>query len=102
MRTPTILDIVQAVTEVAPSHPELAVWWYERTGGAGASPGLLVLEARKGASPDTAHIRSELAGRLGTGAVAIRMHRGAGETQSLYRLLTAEDERATAGRAEGW
>jgi hypothetical protein len=101
MRTPTILDIVKAVTEVAPSHPELAVWWYERTGGAGASPGLLVLEARKGASPDTAHIGSELAGRLGTGAVAVRMHRGAGETQALYRLLTTGDGRAAPRRAEG-
>jgi hypothetical protein len=98
MRTPNILDIVQAVTEVAPSHPELAVWWYERTGGAGAR---LVLEARKGASPDTAHIGSELAGRLGTGAVAVRMHRGAGETQALYRLLTAGDERAAPRHAEG-
>jgi hypothetical protein len=101
MRTPTILDIVKAVTEVAPSHPELAVWWYERTGGAGTSPGLLVLEPRKGASPDTAHIGSELAGRLGTGAVAVRMHRGAGETQALYRLLTAGDGRAAPRRAEG-
>ena len=104
MRTPSILDIVQAVTEVAPSHPELAVWWYERTGGAdgaGAPPVVLVLEARKGASPDTAHIGSELAGRLGPGAVAIRMHRGAGETQALYRLLTAGDGRAVSRHAEG-
>jgi hypothetical protein len=101
MRTPTILDIVQAVTEVAPSHPELAVWWYERTGGAGASPVVLVVEARKGASPDTAHIRSELAGRLGTGAVTIRVHRGAGETLALYRLLTAGDGRAVPRSAEG-
>jgi hypothetical protein len=101
MRTPTILDIVQAVTGVAPSHPQVAVWWYGRAEMAGA-PILLVLEARKGASPDMASIGSELAGRLGVRAIAIRMHRGAGETQSLYRLLTAEDERATAGRAEGW
>jgi hypothetical protein len=101
MRTPTILDIVQAVTEVAPSHPELAVWWYERTSVAGAPPVLLVLEARKGASPDTALIGSELAGRLGTGAVAIRMHRGAGETQALYRLLTSGDGRSAPRRAEG-
>jgi hypothetical protein len=104
MRTPTILDIVQAVTEVAPSHPELAVWWFERTsatGAPGAPPVLLVLEARKGASPDTAYIGSELAGRLGTGAVAIRMHRGAGETQALYRLLTSGDGRSAPRRAEG-
>jgi hypothetical protein len=99
MRPPTILDIVQAVTEVAPSHPELAVWWYERTG---SRPVQLVLEARNGASPDPANIDSELAGRLGRAAVAVRMHRGAGETQVLYRLLTAEAGRADPGRAEGW
>ncbi len=101
MRPPTILDVVQAVTDVAPSHPQVAVWWYGRAETAGAPPVLLVLEPRKGASPDTAHIGSELTGRLGMKAVAIRMHRGAGETQALYRLLTAEDERATPVGAEG-
>jgi hypothetical protein len=102
MRTPTILDVVQAVTGVAPSHREVAVWWSGRAEMAGALPVLLVLEGRDGAAPDTASIGSELARRLGVTAVAIRMHRGGGETQTLYRLLTAEDERATAVRAEGW
>jgi hypothetical protein len=99
MRLPTILDVVQAVTEVAPSHPELAVWWYERAGG---WPVRLVLQARGGSTPDMVSIGSELTGRLGAGAVAIRMHGGAGETQVLYRLVTAEDEVETPRRAEGW
>ncbi len=99
MRTPTILDVVQAVTSVAPSHPQVAVWWYER---AGRRPIQLVLEAREGTSPDPAGIGSELAGRLGTEAVAVRMHRGPGETQALYRLLTAGDGRAPPERVESW
>jgi hypothetical protein len=102
MRTPTILDIVQAVTEVAPSHPEVAVWWHARAGMAGSSPVLVVLEAREGARPDTERIGSELAGCLGPAAVAIRMHRGAEEAPTLYRLLTAADASAAAGRAKGW
>jgi hypothetical protein len=101
MRPPTILDLIQAVTEVAPSHPEVAVWWYERSGRAGAAPVPLVLEAREGASPDTASIGSEFERRLGPAAVAIRMYRGAGET-ALYRLLTVGNARAAAGQAKGW
>jgi hypothetical protein len=101
MRTPTILDVVQAVTGVAPSHPEVAIWWYGRAEMAGAPPLLLVLEARDGARPDTERIGLELARRLGPAAIAIRMHRGAGEAQALYRLLTTEDGRVAAGQAEG-
>jgi hypothetical protein len=102
MRTPTILDVVQAVTSVAPSHPQVAVWWYGRQEMAGAPPVLLVLEAEEGARPDTERIGSDLARRLGLAAVAIRMHRGTGEAQALYRLLTVGDGRAAAGSAKGW
>jgi hypothetical protein len=101
MRAPTILDIVHAVTEVAPSHPEVVVWWYARADEAGAPPALLVLEARDGVYPDTASIGSELAGRLGPGAVAVRRHSGADEAQAHYRLLTAGVGRAAAGPAGG-
>ena len=100
MRSPTILDIVQAVTSAAPAHPEVAVWWYTRAAGAG-SPPVLVLEARPDAVPNTASIGSELAGRLGPQAVAIRMHRGAGEAPVLYRLFTAGDAGAVPGHVEG-
>jgi hypothetical protein len=102
MRPLSILDIVQAVTEVAPLHPELAVWWYERRGEANAPSAMVVLQAREGASPDPATIGSELERRLGPGAVAVRMHRGADETQALYRLLTSEVQPAASGSREGW
>jgi hypothetical protein len=87
MRPPTILDVVQAVTRLAPSHPEVAVWWYAPA--ATGAPGLLlVLESREGALPDAASIGSELAGRFGPGMVTVRTHRGAAEGQARYRLLT--------------
>lgn len=102
MRRPTILDLIQAVIEVAPSHPEVAVWWYARASGVGVLPLMLVLETRDGAALDTTSIGSELAKRLGPSAVAVRIHGGASETQELYRLLTATDASAAAGHAEGW
>src|SRR4051812_27117645 len=102
MRPPTILDIVQAVTEVAPFHPEVAVWWYERRGTPGAPAVQLVLEGKGGVSPDTVSIGVALADRLSTREVAVRTYRGAAEGHTLYRLLTADDARAGAGSAKGW
>lgn len=87
MRPPTILDVVQAVTRLAPSYPEVAVWWFAPA-ATGASRVLLVLEPRERALPDAASIGSELAGRFGPGAVTVRVHRGAAEEQARYRLLT--------------
>jgi hypothetical protein len=101
MRRPTILDLVQAVIEVAPSHPEVAVWWYRRASVLGVQPVMVVLETRDGATPDTASIGAELARRLGPSAVAVRMHGGAGEEQELYRLLTVAEARAAAGQVGG-
>jgi hypothetical protein len=100
MRTSTILDIVQAVTEAAPSHPEVAVWWYARAAEAGA-PVQLVLEASDGTPPDTARIGLELAARLRVPAVVVRAHRGTGETAALYRVFTAGNRRAAAGHTGG-
>jgi hypothetical protein len=101
MRRPTILDLVQAVIEVAPSHPEVAVWWYRRASAVGVLPVMVVLETRNGAAPDLTSIGAELATRLGGSAVAVRMHEGPGETQELYRLLTAAEATAAAGQVEG-
>jgi hypothetical protein len=101
MRRPTILDLVQAVIEVAPSHPEVAVWWYRRASVLGVQPIMVVLETRDGAPPDTTSIGAELARRLGPSAVAVRMHGGAGEAQDLYRLLTATEATIAAGPVGG-
>jgi hypothetical protein len=101
MHTPTILDVIQAVTDVAPSHPQVAVWWYGRPELAGAPPVLLVLEAQHGARPDTERIGLELAERLGPAAVAIRIHQGAGEGRRLHRLLTTGRGPAPFEHAKG-
>jgi hypothetical protein len=99
MRPPTILDVVQAVTRLAPAHPEVAVWWFAPA--ATGAPGLmLVLEAREGALPDTASIGSELAARFGPGTVTVRVHRGVAEGQARYRLLTPAPG-AAVGHAGG-
>jgi hypothetical protein len=102
MRRPTLLDLVQAVVEVAPSHPEVAVWWYERASAVGALPVMVVLETSDGTPPDIKAIESELAKRLGQSAVAVRIHRAAAEPQQLYRLLTAAEGTVAGGRAEDW
>jgi hypothetical protein len=101
-RSPNILDIVKAVTEVAPSYPEVSVWWYARADVPGVRQVLVVLEARDGSAPAAASIASELEERLNSVAVAVRMHRGAGETPGLYRLLTTADSRVPARPTEGW
>ena len=101
MRRPTILDLVQAVVKVAPSYPEVAVWWYRRASAVGVLPVMVVLEARDGVAPDTTNIASELGRLVGPSAVTVRMHEGAGEMQELYRLLTAAAVSAAAGQVEG-
>jgi hypothetical protein len=101
MRSPNILDVVQAVTQLAASHSGVAVWWYTRAGVAGAPAIQLVLEPRDGALPDMAAIGAALAARFGPQSVAVRMHRGAGEKESLYRLLTAAKASAAVGHTGG-
>jgi hypothetical protein len=104
MRVPTILDVIEAVTQVAPSHPEVAVWWYVRSsreGGNGARVVELVLESRDDAAPEVARIGPELGQRLGGAAVSARVHRGAAETAPLYRLLTTGSSPRAASRPGG-
>lgn len=104
MRAPTILDVIQAVTQVAPAHPEVAVWWYVRSsteGGNGSRAVELVIEARDGVAPDVARIGPELGQRLGGAAVSARVHRGAAETAPLYRVLTTGSSPSVASRPGG-
>lgn len=89
LRPPSILDLVAAVTELAPAHPEVAVWWYRRSAEPGAPPMLLVLQPREGPL-DPAPIAAELSRRFGPHRVTVRQHQGPGEPHALYRLLSAE------------
>ncbi len=100
MRRPNILDVVEAVTTVAPAHPEVSAWWYVPTGRivAGAvggdapvEPGRLVelvVEPSDGVEPDLSAIGAELSGRLWRTPVAMRVRQATAEGEALYRLVT--------------
>jgi|SRR5215467_1304904 len=90
-----ILDLLNAVTTVAPAHDDIAVWWYRPPGGSSTSdlmpdtqPAEVVVEPVGGAVPDLDAIRARLAGQLGGRPVTVRPHDGAGEQFHLYRLLS--------------
>lgn len=92
-----ILDLLNAVSTVAPAHHDVAVWWYLPPGGsepstesAGvAGPAAeIVVEPVGGATPDLEEIRLRLSAALGGRAVKVRPHGGVAERFHLYRLLT--------------
>ena len=91
MPRPPILDLLKAVSTVAPAHREVAVWWYVPPGsdqGTGAPPAELVLQTDRDTPADLDTIRSRLAGLLGDAGVVVRSHRGPAEPNHLYRLLS--------------
>jgi hypothetical protein len=89
-----ILDLLKAVSTVAPAHREVAIWWYVPPGsdpGSAAGtppPAELVLQTDRDAAADLEGIRSRLAGLLGDSGVVVRSHRGPAEPNHLYRLLS--------------
>jgi hypothetical protein len=93
MPRPPILDLLKAVSAVAPAHREVAVWWYVPPGsdqGTGTPPAELVLQGDRDTTPDLDAIRSRLAGLLGGAGVVVRSHRGSAEPNHLYRLLSTK------------
>jgi hypothetical protein len=90
-----ILDLLNAVSAVAPAHGEVAVWWYLPPGGSTSTdlmpdtqPAEVVVEPVTGAAPDLESIQARLADRLGGRRVTVRPHGGAAERFHLYRLLS--------------
>ena len=90
-----ILDLLNAVTSVAPAHDDIAVWWYRPPGGSSTSdmipdtqPAEVVVEPIGGAVPDLEAIRVRLAVQLGGRSVTVRPHGGTAERFHLYRLLS--------------
>lgn len=95
MQQPNILDVVRAVTAVAPDHPEVRVWWYSpepdlRVKGDESSKRSLdfVLEFDDAAQADSELIAADLSARLNGNDVTVREHRGREETVRLFRMLT--------------
>lgn len=99
MRDASILDVVRAVTDLAPAHPEVTVWWYSPTDmlrlqgelNAGAlrrRPVEVAVEARGTISPEYEEIAAELSERLWGNPVRVRAYEGLGETSRLFRVLS--------------
>jgi hypothetical protein len=92
-----ILDLLNAVSTVAPAHRDVEVWWYLPPGasepkaeslGLAGPPAEIVVEPAGGATPDLEAIRLRLTGQLGGRPVNVRPHAGEAERFHLYRLLT--------------
>ncbi len=95
MRQPTILDLVRAVTLVAPRHPDVLTWWHapaQRLRLAGelpqARPTAIELVVEHGPNaPDCVQIASQLEPLLRM-LPRVRPHCGAAEPRPLFRLLS--------------
>ncbi len=109
MRTPSILDVLRAVTEVAAAQRDVEGWWYapaRRLRLTGELPGTprevhsleVVVEVAGTAEVDCAGIAAELSSRLAGQPVSVRPHRGAAEERQLFRLVSGRS-RAGAGPA---
>ena len=99
MRHARILDVLSAVTAIAPAHPKVEAWWYApprrlRLHGeiararAEAPPLEVVVQGASSLSTDCDAIAAELSGRLAGSRVAVRIHRGETEDRQLFRLLS--------------
>jgi hypothetical protein len=95
MPRPPILDLLKAVSSVAPAHREVAIWWYVPPGSDPGSASTttpaaaeLVLQTDDATAADLETIRARLAGLLGESEVVVRSHRGPAEPNHLYRLLS--------------
>lgn len=101
MRYPTILDVVRAITAIAESHPQVAVWWYApserfrlrgRLEDSGERKPLeVVVELEDEASVDWDRIGQDLSDRLWDNPVAVRPHRGREAESRLIRVLSNSD-----------
>ncbi|MBI2402597.1 MAG: hypothetical protein HYV20_07655 [Gemmatimonadetes bacterium] len=100
MRRPSILDVVRAVTVVAPRHPQVITWWYRPVSpfrlqgepGTPAEPAPaveVVVMLRDGRATNWDAVASELSGHLAGAAVRVRAHRGAEAEGHLVRVLSA-------------
>ncbi len=99
MRQARILDVVRAVTAVAPSHPEVQAWWYapmpllhlrgDAPGDVRERPPLeVVLEVGENGVVDFDGIAAELSKQLWDYPIATRAHQGGAEEKRLFRLLS--------------
>lgn len=82
-----VLDVVRAVTAVAPHHPEVAVWWYVPRLLENPNIELLV-EVDAGKTADLDAIGREAGALLHNASVSVALHAGAVEERRLFRVLS--------------
>ncbi len=92
---PSILDILQAVERVAPTAPEVHVWWLGSRSRlpVAARPAEtptvdFVIEGSDASSATRDRLAVSLSRALGGAAVTLRFARAPGDTRGLFRLLT--------------
>jgi hypothetical protein len=96
----SILEVLHAINSVAPGHPAVTSWWYappRRLGAAGqrarSDDGRAPIEVVVGGEGLDASrlppIAADLSRALGGAPATARLHRGAGEETSLFRMLSA-------------
>ena len=98
-RQPRILDVLNAVRQVAAEHGEVTTWWYAprqrlRLAGelpqpADATPQVEVVLDGRVDSTAQARIAEALSERLRPTVVAVRIYRGDFEERPLFRLFGA-------------
>ncbi len=97
MRPTNILDVLEAVTTVAPSYPYVAAWWYapvddlEPSGRSKrqARSCEVVIEGH-GDEPDLEGLAQDLSAQLSGRPVRVRLHRGDREGRQLFRMLSTD------------
>lgn len=99
MRHPSILDVVRAITTIAPNHPQVTTWWYvpnprfRLRGEVGKNlkqptPLEVVVETAAAAAADCSAIAADVSRQLSNQPVNARLHQGESEKR-LFRVLTA-------------
>jgi len=95
-RRTNVLDVVRAVTEVAPLHPGVAVWWYV--------PRLLhdpkielLVEVDRDAAVDIEQAARDVGSRLQHATIHVRPHPGADEERRLFKVVSRKSQEAERG-----
>ncbi|MFQ5704644.1 MAG: hypothetical protein ACE5HT_11545 [Gemmatimonadales bacterium] len=84
-----VLDVVRAVTEVAPRHPEITVWWYVPRELGNPKIELLV-EVATGRQPDFTAIAEDVESHLYNAEVTVARHSGEREIRKLFKVASRE------------
>ncbi len=95
-RRTNVLDVVRAVTEVAPLYPGVAVWWYVPRMLHDPRIELLV-EVSPEAAVDLERAARDIGSRLEHATVHVGIHHGADEQRRLFKVVSRKPQEAERG-----